>query len=328
MIHYKSIDQSQFAEGTDIKEQERVFDDFLQDTLLEIQGSHINKTNRIPHNVHISNQPDEEVPYIFLKTCNRSEIYYGEGEVPDEAARHLFRVVSGLESAIVGERAVQGQVKEAYYTAKAQRPLTAELHRLFQSALQVGKRVRNETEISHGAVSHSLAALEIIESFGNVDLRNARITIIGVNKLTADILKFLQNKGAKMVFLANRSQIKAHYLADPLGIKVYTLDEKQEFLTQTDILISATSAPHLIIRKEDIPEQKRLLAIDLAFPRDIDSRLSELPNVQLYNIRDVEKKVRENIEVRGAEVEKAEAIIEEEIQEMQEALERRKKYIS
>ena len=311
MIHYKSIDQSQFAEGTDIKEQERVFDDFLQDTLLEIQGSHINKTT----------------PYIFLRTCNRSEIYYGEGEVPDEVARHLFRVVSGLESAIVGERAVQGQVKEAYYTAKAQRPLTAELHRLFQSALQVGKRVRNETEISHGAVSHSLAALEIIESLGNVDVRNARITLIGVNKLTSDILKFLQNKGAKMVFLANRSQIKAHYLADPLGIKVYTLDEKQEFLAHTDILISATSAPHLIIRKEDIPEQKSLLAIDLAFPRDIDSRLSELPNVQLYNIRDVERKVRENIEVRGAEVEKAEAIIKEEIQEMQEALERRKKFL-
>ena len=139
MIHYKSIDQSQFAEGTDIKEQERVFDDFLQDTLLEIQGSHINKTNGASKEVHINNfQTHEEVPYIFLRTCNRSEIYYGEGEVPDEVARHLFRVVSGLESAIVGERAVQGQVKEAYYTAKAQRPLTAELHRLFQSALQVG----------------------------------------------------------------------------------------------------------------------------------------------------------------------------------------------
>ena len=312
MVHYKSIDQSQFTEGTDIKEQEKVFDDFLQETLLEIKGSHIN--NHSP------------IPYIFLKTCNRSEIYYGKGEVPDEVARHLFRVVAGLESAIIGERAVQGQVKEAYYTAKDQRPLTAELHRLFQSALQVGKRVRNETEISHGAVSHSLAALEIIED-GNIDLKNARITIIGVNKLTADILKFLQNKGAKMVFLANRSQIKAHYLADPLGIKVYTLDEKQEFLSQTDILISATSAPHLIIHKEDIPEQKSLLAIDLAFPRDIDSRLSELPNVQLYNIRDVERKVRENIEVRGAEVEKAEAIIEEEILEMQEALERRKKFL-
>ena len=328
MVHYKSIDQSQFAEGTDIKQQEKVFDDFLKDSLLEIQE-----------------KKGISIPYIFLKTCNRSEIYYGDGDVPDEVARHLFRVVSGLESAIIGERAVQGQVKEAYYTAKDQRPLPAELHKLFQSALQVGKRVRNETEISHGAVSHSLAALEILEealnhkqrkeeqrltldSFADLDLQNAHITIIGVNKLTADILKFLQNKGAKMVFLANRSQIKAHYLADPLGIKVYTLDEKKDFLAHTDILISATSAPHLIIHKEDIPEDKRLLAIDLAFPRDIDSRLNELPNVQLYNIRDVERKVRENIEVRGAEVEKAEVIIEEEIQEMQEALERRKKYIS
>lgn len=114
MIHYKSIDQSQFAEGTDIKEQERVFDDFLQDTLLEIKGSHINKTNEASREVHINgNQQNEEVPYIFLRTCNRSEIYYGEGEVPNEVARHLFRVVSGLESAIVGERAVQGQVKDS-----------------------------------------------------------------------------------------------------------------------------------------------------------------------------------------------------------------------
>lgn len=227
MVHYKSIDQSQFAEGTDIKQQEKVFDDFLQDTLLEIQGK---------------GEDTNSLPYIFLKTCNRSELYYGEGDVTEEVARHLFRVVSGLESAIVGERAVQGQVKEAYYTAKDQRWLPAELHKLFQSALLVGKRVRNETEISHGAVSHSLAALEILEDEG-IDLKNARITLIGVNKLTADILKFLQNKGAKMVFLANRSQIKAHYLADPLGIKVYTLDEKQAFLSHTDILISATSAP-------------------------------------------------------------------------------------
>jgi len=367
MVYYKSIDQSQFAEGTDITEQERVFDNFLNQSFREIKKRKAFEEASPSASQGIAKQKAQTKslnipPYVFLKTCNRSELYYGSGDVPDEVARHLFRVVSGLESAIVGERAVQGQVKEAYYTAKEQRWLPAELHKLFQSALQVGKRVRNETEISHGAVSHSLAALEIIEdemkksvsseiispkgsreheatnfhqekasgkaSTKPLDLKNARITIIGVNKLTADILKFLQNKGAKMVFLANRSQIKAHYLADPLGIKVFTLDEKQEFLAKSDIVISATSAPHLIIHKEDIPRGKRLLAIDLAFPRDIDSRLSELPNVRLYNIRDVEQKVRQNIEVRQTEVEKAEAIIEEEILEMQEALERRKKYIS
>ncbi len=315
MIHYKSIDQSQFAEGTDIVEQERAFGNFLNQSFREING----KQGTQPKSPNIP-------PYIFLKTCNRSELYYGTGEVSDEVARHLFRVVSGVESAIVGERAVQGQVKEAYYTAKDQRKLPAELHKLFQSALQVGKRVRNETEISHGAVSHSLAALEIIED-EKVDVKNARITIIGVNKLTADILKFLQNKGAKMVFLANRSQTKAHHLADPLGIKVYSLDEKEKFLGNTDVLVSATSAPHLIIRKEDIPEDKQLLAIDLAFPRDIDTRLNELPNVRLYNIRDVEQKVRQNMEVRQTEVEKAEAIIEEGIEEMQESLERRKSFL-
>ena len=329
MIQYKSIDQSQFAPGEDIEQQERLFDEFSRENL----GS----------------------ASIFLKTCNRSEIYYDDGKedgVPDDVARHLFRVVSGLESAIVGERAVQGQVKEAYYTAKAQRPLPTELHKLFQSALQVGKRVRNETEISHGAVSHSLAAIEILEqemleqelleqemlggqvcylpndeNEKHLSLKDAHITIIGVNKLTADILKFLQNKGAKMVFLANRSQIKAHHLADPLGIKVYTLDEKKDFLQHTDILISATSAPHLIIHKDDIPKDKQMLAIDLAFPRDIDFRLKELPHVHLYNIRDVEEKVRQNLDVREAEVKKAEVIIEEEIQEMQEALERRKRYM-
>lgn len=316
MIQYKSIDQSQFAPGEDIEQQERLFDEFLRKTIHEISES-------------TGTSSEKSLPYIFLKTCNRSEIYYDDGKedgVPDDVARHLFRVVSGLESAITGERAVQGQVKEAYYSAKAQRPLPAELHKLFQSALQVGKRVRNETEISHGAVSHSLAAIEILEE-EMLDIKNAHITIIGVNKLTADILKFLQNKGAKMVFLANRSQIKAHHLADPLGIKVYTLDEKKEFLQHTDILISATSAPHLIIHKDDIPKDKQMLAIDLAFPRDIDSQLKELPLVHLYNIRDVEQKVRQNLDVREAEVKKAEVIIEEEIQEMQEALERRKRYM-
>ncbi len=344
MVHYKSIDQSQFAPGEDIEEQERRFDDFLENTLDTVIKEFETKNLGTDYTeAETVNKSMKSVPYVFLKTCNRSEIYYDDGKesgVPDDVARHLFRVVAGLESAITGERAVQGQVKEAYYNAKELRHLPTELHKLFLAALQVGKRVRNETEISHGAVSHSLAAIEIIEeeiqkniqknalqnskTDFKTSLQDAHITIIGVNKLTADILKFLQNKGAKMVFLANRSQIKAHYLADPLGIKVYTLDEKKEFLAHTDILISATSAPHLIIHKEDIPSDKPLLAIDLAFPRDIDSKLNELTNVHLFNIRDVEKKVRQNLDVREAEVKKAEEIIEEEIKELNEALERRK----
>jgi len=266
-----------------------------------------------------------DLPVVFLQTCNRTEIYYGEGEIPEEVARHLFRVVSGLESALIGERAVQGQVKEAFHSAMSRYKLPAQMNKLFEFALLTGKRVRNETEISHGAVSHSLAAIEIIEDEG-IDLSRARITIIGVNKLTSDILKFLKNKGASMIFLANRSVDKAHALADPLGIAVHPLSDKHTLLAQTDILISATSAPHLVVCKDDIAVSQRLLAIDLAFPRDIDPAIGLQPGVRLYNIRDVEQKVKDNITVRQSEVRKAETIIQEEIDDLQETLSRRAKF--
>src|SRR5574344_177201 len=119
-----------------------------------------------------------ERPSVFLQTCNRVEVYEGDGDVPNEVARHLFRVVSGLESALIGERAVQGQVKEAYINARNKFKLPAPLHKLFEYALLVGKKVRTDTEISHGAVSHSLAAIEIVES-ERCDLLNSRITLIG-----------------------------------------------------------------------------------------------------------------------------------------------------
>ena len=293
MIAYKSINQ----QNTSLEAREAYF-----------QGLHV------------------ERGAVLLQTCNRVELYYGEGDVPDDVARHLFRVTAGLESALIGERAVQGQVKESYQQAQLQYRLTAEMHKLFSCALEVGKRVRTETEISQGAVSHSLAAIEILQQ-EQVDLSQSRITIIGVNKLTSDILKFLKNKGARMVFLANRSQMKAHQLADPLGISVFELHDKQRFLADTDILISATSAPHAVIDATDIPVGKKLLAIDLAFPRDIDPSVGRLPNVRLYNLSDVERRVRENISIRKSEVVRAEAIIEEEIAELQDILRRRKQYL-
>ena len=293
MIAYKSINQ----QNTSLEAREAYF-----------QGLHV------------------ERGAVLLQTCNRVELYYGDGDVPDDVARHLFRVTAGLESALIGERAVQGQVKDSYQQAQLQYRLTAEMHKLFSCALEVGKRVRTETEISQGAVSHSLATIEILQQ-EQVDLSQSRIAIVGVNKLTSDILKFLKNKGARMVFLANRSQMKAHQLADPLGISVFELHDKQRFLADTDILISATSAPHAVIDATDIPAGKKLLAIDLAFPRDIDPSVGRLPNVRLYNLSDVERRVLENISVRKSEVVRAEAIIEEEIAELQDILRRRRQYL-
>ena len=124
---------------------------------------------------------------------------------------------------------VQGQIKEAYMTAKRTKKLSAGMHKLFESALQIGKRVRSETQISHGAVSHSLAAIEIIEQ-EKIDLHNSRITIIGVNKLTEEIIKFLLNKKAKLVFLANRTEEKARRMAEPYGIDIFRLEDKQKLI--------------------------------------------------------------------------------------------------
>lgn len=257
---------------------------------------------------------------VTLRTCNRVEVYGGDGDVPYDVMRHLFRVSSGLESQLIGERAVGGQVRDAYMAAK-EAELPSVLHKLFEAAIRTGKRVRSETMLSHGAVSHSLAAVEIMEKeVGN--LRGARIAIIGVNKLTTDILKFLQNKGATMVQLANRSEQKAHALGDPLGIKVRPLSEKRDLLTESDILISATSAPHLIIQPDDIAEGERLIAIDLAFPRDIDPSLRLREGLTLYDLDDIAVTIGRNIEVRQSEVAKAEAIIEEEIKKLSASIER------
>ena len=294
MLQYKSINH----QNTTLADRERFFKEFNRDGV---------------------------GPSVFLQTCNRVELYYGDGDIPDDVARHLFRVVCGLESAITGEKAVQGQVKDAYLAARNSQKLPTPMHKLFESALQIGKRVRNETEISHGAVSHSLAAIEIIEQ-EKIDLENSRITIIGVNKLTADIIKFLQNKGAKLVFLANRTEEKARKMAQPFGIEVYTLDEKAAFMHDTDILISATSAPNAIICKSDINPNRKLLAIDLAFPRDIEPDVTEIEGVTLYNLHDVEQKVKDNISIREDEIKKAEALIEEEIAELHDIMERRRRY--
>ena len=267
---------------------------------------------------------DEVGPSVLLQTCNRVELYYGDGEIPDAVARHLFRVVCGLESAIIGERAVQGQVKEAYLAARQSGvKLSTGLHKLFECALQIGKRVRTETQISQGAVSHSLAAIEIIEQ-QHINLADAHITIIGVNKLTEDIIKFLKNKGAKVMMLANRTEEKARRMAAPYGIDVRQLCEKGNFLHDADILISATSADHAVIYKEDLNPSRPLLAIDLAFPRDIDSAVADLKNVTLYNLQDVEQKVQDNIAVREDEVQKAELMIEEEIGLLRETMARRR----
>jgi glutamyl-tRNA reductase len=253
----------------------------------------------------------QSLSHVSLITCNRVELYEGAGAVPIPVARHLFRVVSGLESALLGETAVQGQVKQAYDEALI-RPLSTELHHLFQNALRVGKLVRTETKISQGAMSHGNAVVEIITRL-NINLTQARILIIGVNALNYKVLRYLHKKGAQTIFIANRSYAKAVALSQTFGGAAFTLDCLPALLPQVDIVISATSAPHQIISAKQFTARQPIVVFDLAVPRDIDPHIGRLDNVCLYNNEDIERIISKNRHVRQKELTIAEEIIHGEV---------------
>jgi glutamyl-tRNA reductase len=281
MIRYRLINNAEH----DLREREALLRDFDTDGL----GAH-----------------------VLLSTCNRVEVYWGDGRMPEDVVRHLYRVAAGLESSLTGERAIQGQLKQAYLDACAKYSLPPALHRLFQTAMHTGKRVRTETRIAEGAVSHSQVTVEMLKREG-IDLKRKIIALIGVNKLTEDILKFLASRGATNIFLSNRNLEKARALASRHGGTAIGLDEKRTLMQLADVLICATSAPHLIIHPEDIPADREMLIFDLAFPRDVSEEVAAFDRVRLFNLEDVEYFAKKNISLRQSEIYKAEQIIDEEI---------------
>ncbi len=271
---------------------------------------------------------DENIPHVLLATCNRTELYWGDGEIPLPLAFHLFRVAAGLESSLVGERAIQGQLKNAYSSAVKKYKLSSYLNRLFQSAIHAGKRVRTETRIAEGAVSHSQVTVEMLRSHG-IDLENKVVGIIGVNKLTEDILKFLRTRGALNVYLSNRNIDKAAELAGRFGGTALGLDRKRELLGLCNVLICATSAPHAIIHSEDFPADRNgMLIFDLAFPRDVAPEVEAMPGITIYNLEDVERFAVRNLSARIRETAKAEKIIDEEIEKLEKWQEMKKSIVT
>lgn len=250
---------------------------------------------------------------ILLQTCNRVEWYHGKGKISDDIAMHLFRVISGLESSIIGETAIVNQVKLAYQEAVKNSRLDKSIHKLFQTALFVSKRVRKETRISEGAMSHSQAVVNILDK-NNAELSGLKITLLGVNKLNENIIQFLLNKGASAIFIGNRTFEKAQELASKYDSKALHFDSLRETIENTDVLISATSAPHYVLKKETFSTTKPITIFDLAVPRDVDPGIGKLPNVRLFNIEEIEKQVEQNVQERRAKVAMAENIIEKEVQ--------------
>jgi glutamyl-tRNA reductase len=292
---------------------------------------------------------DEVDEAVAISTCNRTEIYLvvsdavqAEAELlgrlarraairPTElagivysprncdAARQLFRVTSGLESMIVGEAEVQGQVKRAYEHALAGGTTGPLTNRLFRAALHTGKRVRSETGLGAGRASTSTVAVEVARDVMG-DLAQRNVVIIGAGETSELTARALADQGVSTIFVANRHAERALSLAERFGGRVASLQELPERLAEADIVVSSTSSPHTLIEADDLEEVMRerdrrpLLFIDLAVPRDIEHACAGLEGVTVYDIDDLQRVVARNLEVRGGEQAGAEAIVEQEIQ--------------
>jgi glutamyl-tRNA reductase len=236
-----------------------------------------------------------------------------------DAARHLYRVTAGLESMVVGEAEIQGQIKRAYETALAKETTGPLTNRLFTAAIQTGKRVRSETAIGERALSLPAVAVALArEQLGS--LRGREVVIVGTGETSELAARALADSGVRTVFVASRRRDRAVSLAKRYGGDSVAFDELPQALERADIVVAATASPHLLLEARELAAvmgergRRPLMLIDLAVPRDIDAACGEIDGVSLYDIDDLEAVVARNRRVRQVEARKAEGIVEEEIQ--------------
>ena len=284
---------------------------------------------------------------VVLSTCNRAEIY-AVGETDETAdqigrffsayhdlqhsevhehlyiysgpdvARHLFRVAAGLDSLVVGEPQILGQVKAAYAVASDRQFTAALMNRLFHSAFSVGKRVRSETGLGEGAVSVSYAAIALAKKiFG--DLKGRAVVILGAGEMAKLTGIHLQSQHVRQITIASRTLQSAQNLASMLDGIAVPWDRVDSALAGADIVVTATGASEPVLTRARIDDAMRsrrgrpLFIIDIAVPRDVEPSVGSLDQVFLYNIDDLRTIVQENLARRGAELARAEAIVDQEV---------------
>jgi glutamyl-tRNA reductase len=234
-----------------------------------------------------------------------------------EAVSHLFRVTAGLESMILGEAEIQGQVKRAYELALVEGATGPILNRLFRGALAAGGRARAETGISRKGLSISSVAVELAQrSLG--DLAERRVLVIGAGETAELVARALSAKGVETVFIANRHYDRAIGLAQRFGGHAVRFEELPEQLEAADIVVSATHSPHHIVERDDLEqvmaerEGRPLLVVDIAVPRDIEPDCREVTGVSLHDVDDVQSIVARNTSGREAEARRAETVLDAE----------------
>ena len=277
---------------------------------------------------------------MVVSTCNRVETYvlgdrlepaarFFLDRAPDarghlyerqgfEAVRHLFRVAASLDSMVVGEQQILGQVKEAYGLAAGAQAAGTFISRLCNRAFATAKRVRSETEIGTGASSVSQVAVELVEKiFG--DLRGRGVLLLGAGKMGTLSARALSDLGADRILVTNRSPERARALAEQIGGKVEPWDDLPALLAAADIVLVSTGAPSYIVTRDlaasamKARRQRSMCYIDVAVPRNVDPACADLANVYAYDIDDLQKVVRDTHQMRAEEAIRAEAIVESEV---------------
>lgn len=287
---------------------------------------------------------------VILSTCNRTEVYVvaGDNEAGvdavigfladyhdldrhdlvrylyivkgDAVIRHLFRVVASLDSMVIGEAQILGQVKEAYEHAFNAGSTSRAFNRLFRQSFEVGKRVRTETEIGENAVSISYAAVELAKKVFE-SLEGRTILVLGAGKMSELTSKHLVSNGVQSVLVANRTYERAVELAEKFNGEPIAYESLYDRMRDADIVISSTAATEYVVTKSEVAGVMRgrggrpLFLIDIAVPRDIDPAVNDLSNVFVYDIDDLNGVVESNLEERMHEARRAEVIIDEEIAE-------------
>ena len=286
---------------------------------------------------------------VLLSTCNRTEIYFvsdqptgalfpqvssflkGSASFPEDefrgycyeyenerAVNHLFRVACGLDSMILGEAQIMGQVRTAFQLSQSVKGTRAILNTLFNRALHTGGRTRSETRIGERPVSVSHAAVQLAKNIFGKDLNRHPVLIVGAGKMSRFSVELLKRFGAESIFVANRSYERAGELTELVKGEAVPFDRLSDVLSQVDVVISSTSAAQPIISYETVRcvmplrKERPLFFIDIAVPRDVEPRVGTLDNVFLYDIDDLKAVVSDNIKYREQEVPRVELIISEE----------------
>ncbi len=251
-----------------------------------------------------------------------SHLYYLQGR---EAAEHLFRVATGLESLVLGEPQILGQVNETYMSAVSAKSAGPTLTALFRAAIRAGKRARSETGIGSKPASIPSVAIAKAQQIAG-DLRGRRPLVVGMGEMGQLALKSLKSRGVERISVANRSSVAAEAFAEGCKGNAYTMAELARALADADIVISATAAPHIIISLEMVKQamaqrgHKPLVLVDIAVPRDIDPAVAVIPGVHLFDLDDLNGGLDETLAARQREVPKVEEIIDEEMLAFQEDL--------